>query len=284
MREVVRGLQLFSVRKALESDEIGTIRALREIGFSHVEANDPGFTSKKISPIRPAEETRAIYADQGIDIITVAMNLDRHTGIDEWKQLVEYSCRIGSRAVVCGVGTFRDGDQLHERLELFNQIGEIAKKSGQEFYYHNHYQEFLKINEEVIFDTLLKCTDPELVGVEFDVFWAARAGKDPVQVMDAIGDRLKAVHLKDLDANVIPCILDRIPIGEKIGWEEFIQYSNEPQAFTELGTGVIDFSAILEKIRKNEHIWAAVAEQDATRIGELNSARANHVYLEGLFQ
>lgn len=284
MGKVVQGLQLFSVKNALKADEIGVIRALSDMGYANVEVNDPGFVDGKIAPVRPAEQTRAIYGDLGVRVITAAMNLDRHTNLDDWKQLVEYSCRIGSRAVVCGVGTFKDREQLFARADLFNRIGEFARQNGQEFYYHNHYQEFMRIQGEVVFDTLMRRTQPDLVGVELDVFWLVRGGVEPIGFMDGLGERLKVVHFKDLNPDVAPCILDRIPAGQAIGWEEFLQYANQPEAFVELGRGCIDLQSIAQKVEQMPGIWAAVVEQDASAIGELESARANAQYLKALFQ
>lgn len=283
MSEIVQGLQLFTVRNALKADELGTIRAIRDIGYTNVEANDPGFIDGRIAPVRPAEQTRAIYADMGVKVITVSMGIDRHASIDEWKQLVEYSCRIGSKAVVCGVGTFRNRDQLLERADFFNRVGEFAKENGQEFYYHNHFQEFMNLEGERIIDVLLRHTETELVGIELDVFWVMRSGQDPIECMKALDGRLKAVHLKDLSAQVSPCILDRIPHGLEIGWDEFLKYSHEPEAFVEMGKGCVNLQGIAGQIKRMPGVWAAIVEQDATSIGELNSARADLNYLRTLF-
>jgi sugar phosphate isomerase/epimerase len=47
------------------------------------------------------------------------------------------------------------------------------------FAYHNHDFEFVPSDGAYLLDRLLDATDPDLVALELDVFWATYAGVDP---------------------------------------------------------------------------------------------------------
>jgi len=61
--------------------------------------------------------------------------------------------------------------------------------------YHNHDAEFERVDDSFALDVLLAETG---VGLELDVGWAAAADADPVALIDRYGDRLTAIHLKDI--------------------------------------------------------------------------------------
>lgn len=99
--------------------------------------------------------------------------------------------------------------------------------------------------------------------------------------MDRLGDRLKLVHQKDLSAGIAPVnLFEVIPAGEKLDWDGFIRYAHNPAAFAELGRGVMDVGAIVEKARSLPTVSSIVIEQDNTAIGELESARVNYDYMK----
>jgi sugar phosphate isomerase/epimerase len=52
-----------------------------------------------------------------------------------------------------------------------------------------------------LFDTLVADTDPELVNIELDLFWAVAAGEDPKAIIARLPDRIYAYHVKDRTAD-----------------------------------------------------------------------------------
>ena len=77
-------------------------------------------------------------------------------------------------------------------------------------------------------------TDPALVGLELDVFWAAKAGVDPAAFQKKWKDRSILLHCKDMSADPEP-------------------------DFAAVGEGVLDFPAIIDAATKVK--WFVV-EQD----------------------
>ena len=100
------------------------------------------------------------------------------------------------------------------KKEIFNRAGEITKKAGILWGYHNHSNEFkrvLKAGEKpeqnpnpwappkgtYIEELFLKNTDPDKVMFELDVYWAVMGQQDPVEWMENYPNRFKLLHIKD---------------------------------------------------------------------------------------
>ncbi|KAA6325951.1 Inosose dehydratase, partial [termite gut metagenome] len=50
---------------------------------------------------------------------------------------------------------------------------------------------------EIIYDALVRQTDPSLVLFELDVYWIIMGQQDPVEYMRKYADRIKLLHIKD---------------------------------------------------------------------------------------
>ena len=79
-------------------------------------------------------------------------------------------------------------------------------------------------------DILVERFDKKLVGFELDVFWLSMAGQDPVKTIQKLGPRARLLHLKDKAKGTA---------------NEFQERNVKPEAFAEVGSGVVDFPGIL---------------------------------------
>ena len=127
-----------------------------------------------------------------------------------------------------------------------NKAGEKAKAAGIQLCYHNHSFEFGPLGGEVPYEVLIKELDPELVKFELDVFWVSIGGYDPVELMNRLGKRVGLVHLKD-KMEGLPTIYDEGKVP--------------PEAFKELGNGVVDLKEVIAIAAKNKVPYCFV-EQD----------------------
>jgi sugar phosphate isomerase/epimerase len=84
---------------------------------------------------------------------------------------------------------------------FLNRAGEEARKRHLSIAYHNHDFEFTDIGGMVPYDVLLSETDPDLVSMEVDLYWMAKAGRDPLRYFGAHSGRFRLCHLKDIDSN-----------------------------------------------------------------------------------
>jgi sugar phosphate isomerase/epimerase len=138
----------------------------------------------------------------------------------------------------------------------------LARRAGLDFGYHNHQAEFLRQNgtDKTGYDILTGETDPRLVHLEVDLFWAYRGARDPVDLIERLRGRIKQVHVKDLD----------------------IQGS-----FADPGAGLIDFGRIFARSREAGLVEYIVERDDAgtpprTPADALTTARVGYDYLAGV--
>lgn len=103
-------------------------------------------------------------------------------------------------AVITGMYRFGYGDEkaVRELAARLNKAGEAMAKEGVSLLYHNHNCELQRVNPtQRGYDILLAETDPAAVNFEFDSYWCAECGENPLAVMDALGSRMKLWHIND---------------------------------------------------------------------------------------
>jgi len=252
------GLQLYTVRDHMEKDVEGTIQRVAEIGYREVEIGSSKFYGKK-----PAE-LRRILADNGLKAISMHF--------EELQFRLDLEKHLAS-AKECGVsyiGLSSLGEQERKTLEAvkrdaewFNRVGESVSKAGCRFFYHGHNFDYANVEGAVIYDELIRRTDPKLVNFELDCFWCVRAGKDPVDYFQRFPGRFPQLHIKDLKPGYPPTT------GEG------------PAAFTEVGRGIIDWKKIFRAAREGglKHFYV---EQDECDRDSLDSAKISYTYLHNL--
>ena len=70
-------------------------------------------------------------------------------------------------------------------------------KHGLYFMYHNHDQEFRKLDGKLILQKLMEDVPVELMGFTLDTFWVQAGGGDPAQWLEKLQGRIPCIHLKD---------------------------------------------------------------------------------------
>lgn len=104
------------------------------------------------------------------------------------------------RVVVTGMYRFDFSDPaavagLARRL---NEAGRRLGRLGLRVLYHNHNVELRRLPDgRTAYDLLAAETDPEQVGFEFDCYWPAVSGADPVGMLTSLGNRVELVHVTD---------------------------------------------------------------------------------------
>jgi sugar phosphate isomerase/epimerase len=188
------GLQLYTVRSEMEKDVERTLAEVAKIGYHEVEF--AGYFGK--SP----KEIRAILDASGLTAPS-SHAADFGTMRGSWRQALDDAAVVGHRYLVCASIPRReraDLDGWKRVAELFNQSGESAKQAGFRFAFHNHAEEFAPVGNTTGYDILLAETDPALVGMQLDLFWIVRAGRDPLAYFAAHRNRFVSVHVKDMAA------------------------------------------------------------------------------------
>ncbi|WP_031525692.1 sugar phosphate isomerase/epimerase family protein [Dyadobacter crusticola] len=237
------GLQLYTLRNELSKDLLGTLKRVSAIGYKEVELF--GYSDGKFFGKTP-KEFKAILGDLGLNPVSghygagVENKTAKGTLSNNWQQAIDDAAEIGQKYAVCAYLTDKERqsiDQYKSYVELFNKSGEVAKKAGLQFGYHNHDFEFKQIDGQLPYD-LIASTDPNLVKLELDLYWIVKAGMDPVDLFKKYPGRFPLWHVKDMDKT--------------------------DQSFAEVGTGSIDFKKIFDA-RKTAGLTHFFVEQDVAK-------------------
>jgi sugar phosphate isomerase/epimerase len=187
------GLQLYTVRELFAKDPVGTLETVARIGYREVEFGGGNYLAMDHAKLRAAMDRlnlRAPSAHVPYDMMdkdfssAVAMvkTLGAQTMVLPW--LAE------DQRTDAGFGAVIDG---------MNRFAAQAREEGLGFAYHNHDFEFLnRSGGKLLYDRLLADTDPAVVKMELDLYWAVHAGADPAQLIDRLASRLYAFHVKDM--------------------------------------------------------------------------------------
>ncbi len=246
MPPVPVALQLYTVREEVQRDLAGTLRRVAEMGYSGVESGVyQGVTAEALKRLLDDLKLRTPATLTGLD----ALEQD----IDG---LIDYCLTIGSPYLVL---SWLDPAEyspanvpaLAERL---NGFGRRCRERGITFGYHNHAGEFALSDGAYPLDRLLDRTDPALVVLELDVYWASYAGADPAAYLRKRAGRVPLVHLKDI-----------APDG----------------SFAEVGDGTLDLAAIFAAAEAGSVRWYVV-EHDRPSPPALDSARRSLENLRAL--
>jgi sugar phosphate isomerase/epimerase len=245
MPQQAPSVQLWSIRDPFGEDMNGSLAKLAEIGFTRVEPfghgdfSDGGFFDELAAALKANKLSAPtihfqMYGKDLEPFFGAAKKLGVQTIIDPmidpelWK----------TRASVIEVAN------------AVSAIADEAEKHGLKIGYHNHHFEFLNIIDGVAaYDIFVEHISPKVV-LELDTYWATVGGANAVEVLQRLGDRVVAIHVKD----------------GKLG----LEYPEIVEHQLPAGTGEVPVAAILaaapnaipvvEFDKFNGEIFAAVAQ------------------------
>jgi sugar phosphate isomerase/epimerase len=245
------GVQLYSVRDDMKTDALGTLKKLAAMGYKNVE--HAGYSDRKFYGYS-ATEFKKILDDLGMKMPsghTVMRREHWNAGSndfsDEWKNTVEDAAAVGQQFVISpwlDESLRKDYNGLLKFMEVFNKSGELCKKSGMKFGYHNHDFEFSEsLNGKKLFDIILENTDPSLVAQQLDVGNMYGAGGRALDIFKKYPGRFESMHVKDEIKS---------EKGEMGGYESTI-----------LGKGVLPVKDIVDAGRKSGGTKHFIIEQES---------------------
>ncbi len=240
------GLQLYTVRDALAKDADAALAQVASIGYRYVElAGLYGKSPEQIKALLDKHGLTAISAHEPVDCL-----------LNDLTDVIVRAKLFGYRYVTCPYLDEAQRDAGYRQLS--RQLGEIASEllsAGLTLCYHNHDFEWLPAEDghrgiDILFDgTDLNC--------ELDVYWAAKAGDDPLDWMQKLSGRLPILHMKDM-------------------------HDTPERGFAEVGTGMIDFPAILDAAEKVGVKYLVVEQDSNWKDSPMESARVGLENLGGM--
>ena len=203
--KTITGIQLYSVRDDMKKDPLGTLKLIAAMGYKYVE--HANYVDRKFYGYS-ATEFKKLLDGLGMKMLSghTVMNKNHWDETakdfaDSWKYTVEDAAIVGQQYVISpsmDEKSRREADDLKRFMDLFNKSGELCKKSGMKFGYHNHDFEFReKLNGVKLFDIILQNTDAALVAQQLDIGNMYHAGGIAVDILKQYPGRFELMHVKD---------------------------------------------------------------------------------------
>lgn len=183
-------LQLWSVKDELAKDFQGGVKKLGELGYAGVEFAGYGGLS--------AAEMKTLLDEAGL--YSVGSHTPFEVMRDSFEEDLAFHKEIGSKYIICPCADISTPEKVDEIIAVLNKISPMAKEAGIKVGYHNHQNEFKKIDGKYILDIIAENTDDNVI-IELDVFWAAFAGVDPLEYIQKLGKKIELIHIKQIGAN-----------------------------------------------------------------------------------
>lgn len=251
-KNVIFGLQLYTVRNEMQKDAAGTLKQLADIGYKYVE--HANYVNRKFYKYSAADFKKLL------DGLGLTMR-SGHTAMgpqhwdaakndftDLWKYTVDDAAVCGQKFVVSpwlDKSWYKDMDTLKRSMDIFNKSGELCRKSGMKFGYHNHNFEFsTQIEGKQLYDLILQYTDPKLVAQQMDIGNMYGAGGRGLDILKAHPGRFELMHVKD-------------EIKATKGEME------EPYESTVLGKGIVGTKDIVDLALKSGGTTDFIIEQES---------------------
>ena len=236
------GIQLYTVRELFQKDPVATLGQIAKIGYREVEYGGGGYDSMDHAMLRRTMDRLGLTSPSihvGYDLL-----------LNKFDDSVKMAKTLGADTIVLPYMTdeHRTAAAWEAALPNFNKFARELAQNGLGFAYHNHDFEFTNKPEGVsLYDRFIKGTDPKLVKVEIDLYWAIHAGEDAAALIKRMAGRIYAYHVKDKRADGSMCAV---------------------------GEGKIDFGAIfkLNRIAGVKHFYVENDESPAPYIPDITTS------------
>jgi sugar phosphate isomerase/epimerase len=199
------GLQLYSVRDEMKKDPVGTLKQLAAMGYKQVE--HANYVERKFYG-HSAKDFKKVLDDLGLKMPSGHTVMGKphwddakKDFTDLWKFTVEDAAVVGQEYVISpwlDETLRKTADDLKRYMDIFNKSGELCKKSGMKFGYHNHDFEFsVMLDGKSVYDIMLQNTDPDLVIQQLDIGNLYNGGAKAIDIVRQYPGRFQSMHVKD---------------------------------------------------------------------------------------
>lgn len=217
------GLQLYTLRDDFPKDPRGVLKQVAAAGYKQIESFEG---DKGIFWGMSNIEFKTYMEDLGMKIVSSHC---KYT--EDFERKAAEAAAIGMSYLMCPyLGPQKTLDDYKKAADVFNEKGEVCKKNGIRFAYHNHDYSFKLQDGQYPQDIMMKGTNADLVDFEMDIYWVVAAGQDPEKWMKKYKNRFRLCHVKDRSKDPGP---------------------DNGKNSVDLGTGTINFAKILKTAKAN---------------------------------
>ncbi len=259
------GVQLYTVRGTLMKDSEHVIKTIAELGYKEIEGAGRA-DLKTLLPLITKNGMKAVSCHVETPLITNDWEKYPEMKKVSVEESIESVKSMGAKYYTMPYirpSARGDLDFFRKTADQMNHVGELCRKAGLQFAYHNHAFEFAGKAGERPIDIFKARLDKKLVSLEMDVFWVSVAGQDPLEMLKEWKGRVALLHLKDKERGTPVQFVESLP----------------KTAFKEVGSGSLDFPAIL-KAAPGLGVKHYFVEQDQTPGDPLDSLKKSISYLK----
>ena len=202
---------------------------------------EAGYRYVQISGITHVEPDTIVSAMQASGLKACATHLGWDSFVDDTQAVIDLHRLYGTTHSAIGglpeAYRERAGAErfVREAAEVLPQLHD----AGLDFSYHNHSQEFYRIDGKTWLDIVHDSGASLGINFELDVYWIVAGGADPALYVESYAENLSIVHLKDM-----------------------IVMPDREQRFSPVGDGNLNWPRIFAEIRKAP-VEFVIVEQDA---------------------
>jgi sugar phosphate isomerase/epimerase len=197
------GCQTYPVRKTINSDFAGTMKALSAGGFQTIELCSPfGYAEfSSLAKYKP-QDLRKMLSDYGLTCVSA--HFDTGELFDHAEERIAWAKEFGLTQMATaslGFGTMKKGvpptvDDVNRVTDLFNTFATKAHNAGIVAVLHNEGFETTSIDGKRVYDMEIERLDPKTVKLQFQVS-TMQNGFDPVDYFTRYPDRYISMHCQD---------------------------------------------------------------------------------------
>lgn len=188
------GIIVNTVKPQMESNYLGTLRELKEIGYTYLEGGSYGDSPKEYE-----NQVKEI----GLKILCGGSSI--HPMSEDPDKYLKIAGELGYKYIVCYYPWISSPEEItkdaaYRAAEMLNMLGQKFHTAGYKFVWHNHNWEFIERNGEKPFDIIMKNTDSKLVSCQLDLYWVKKGNEEPVSLFKKYPGRFPLIHVKDMDS------------------------------------------------------------------------------------
>lgn len=246
------GLQLYSVRDVIPKDPRGVLKQIASFGYKQIESYEGAqgmFWGLGNTGFKK-------YMDElGMSIVSSHCDINK-----DFNRKAAEAAAIGMQYLICPwLGPQKSLDDFKKAAARFNECGNICKKEGIRFAYHNHDYSFKMQDGQLPQDVMLNETDPALVDFEMDIYWVVTSVQDPESWMKKYKNRFRLCHVKDRAKG-----------------------STKREDTCDLGTGSINYKKIVKTAAKYGMSYYIVEQEHYPNGSSLDAVRTDAAYMKTL--
>lgn len=248
------GLQLYTLRDDMPKDPKGVLKQVASFGYKQIESYEGA--QGMFWGMSPTDFKK--YMDElGMTIVSSHCDINK-----DFETKAAQAAEIGMKYLICPYkGPQTSIDAFKKFADEFNQKGEICKKNGIRFAYHNHDYSFKPMDGQLGQDVMMKNTDPSLVDFELDMYWVVAAGQDIETWLNKYKGRFKLCHIKDRSKT---------------------PGTDNGKNSVDVGTGTIDWTKVLKTAKATGMEYFIIEQEAYAGTTPLKAAEADAAFMKKL--